>query len=121
MSVTAELPRYRCHKQVWALQIKYVIANPRGFELHFFNERYAPIEVDAVWVAKHSPAPGGYFVVYDDGYKSYSPAKAFEEGYSLIASPSASLDEELGNGSATATLLVEHVLRIWGRLRGASR
>jgi hypothetical protein len=27
---------------------------------------------------------GGYFVVYDDGYTSYSPAAAFESGYSRI-------------------------------------
>ena len=26
----------------------------------------------------------GYYVVYGDGYKSWSPTKAFEEGYSLI-------------------------------------
>jgi len=28
--------------------------------------------------------PGDYYVVYEDGYKSISPAKAFEEGYTLI-------------------------------------
>lgn len=27
---------------------------------------------------------GGYYVLYPDGYASYSPAKAFEEGYKLI-------------------------------------
>ena len=84
MSVTAELPRYRCHKDVWALKIKAVIPNPRGFELHFENERYVPHEVSSEWVVKHKPGSDGYFVVYADGYQSYSPAKAFEEGYSLI-------------------------------------
>ena len=33
---------------------------------------------------RHKPKAGGYYVVYDDGYKSYSPAKAFEEGYVRI-------------------------------------
>jgi len=33
---------------------------------------------------EHNPQPGGYFVVYKDGYKSFSPAKAFEEGYTRI-------------------------------------
>ena len=33
---------------------------------------------------KHKPHAGGYYVVYDDGYKSFSPAKAFEEGYRLL-------------------------------------
>jgi hypothetical protein len=31
---------------------------------------------------KHKPQVGGYFVQYRDGYKSFSPAAAFEEGYS---------------------------------------
>ena len=31
---------------------------------------------------KHDPQIGGYYVVYPgDGYKSWSPAQAFEEGY----------------------------------------
>ena len=36
------------------------------------------------WLDKHNPEVGGYYVVYEDGYKSFSPAKAFEEGYTLI-------------------------------------
>lgn len=86
------LPRYQCHKQVWALQIKAVIPNPRGFELHFVDERFAPHEVPAAWVEKHNPEPtghnggleGGYIVAYDDGYLSWSPAGAFESGYTLV-------------------------------------
>lgn len=34
---------------------------------------------------KHKPEVGGYYVVYKDGYKSFSPAAAFDEGYTLIA------------------------------------
>jgi hypothetical protein len=30
---------------------------------------------------KHAPQVGGYYVRYPDGYESWSPAKAFEEGY----------------------------------------
>ena len=37
----------------------------------------------AEWVFKYAPHVGGYFVRYKDGYESYSPAAAFEEGYSL--------------------------------------
>jgi hypothetical protein len=33
---------------------------------------------------KHKPEVGGYYVVYKEGYKSFSPAGAFEEGYALI-------------------------------------
>ncbi len=32
--------------------------------------------------ARYTPVVGDYYVVYDDGYASISPAKAFEEGYS---------------------------------------
>ena len=31
-----------------------------------------------------TPRVGGYYVVYADGYKSFSPATAFEEGYTKI-------------------------------------
>ena len=36
------------------------------------------------WLDKHNPAVGGYYVVYKDGYESFSPAQAFEEGYARI-------------------------------------
>jgi hypothetical protein len=41
------------------------------------------IGVSPDYIRKHNPQPGGYFVVYDDGYQSFSPAEAFEEGYRL--------------------------------------
>ena len=44
-----------------------------------------PFEVSLDYVTKHDPQPGGYFVVYNDGYQSYSPPAAFEEGYTQIA------------------------------------
>jgi hypothetical protein len=37
------------------------------------------------WYKKHTPACGGYYVKYADGYASFSPAKAFEEGYAPLA------------------------------------
>lgn len=47
--------------------------------------RFAPFPVDADFMRRNKPEVGGYYVVYEDGYKSYSPAKAFEDGYSLIS------------------------------------
>jgi hypothetical protein len=44
-----------------------------------------PIPVTAAYLAKHEPQVGGYLVIYDDGYYSYSPAAAFEAGYTLIS------------------------------------
>lgn len=92
MSFLRQLPRYQCQKQVSALKIRAVVPNPRGFELHFCDERFAPHEVRSSWVGKHSPdicadadaLVGGYLVVYDDGYQSWSPGPAFEAGYTLL-------------------------------------
>jgi hypothetical protein len=47
------------------------------------DPRLPNITVDQAYLAKHEPAVGGYFVLYDDGYQSFSPAKAFEDGYTL--------------------------------------
>ena len=75
-----EMPRYRSHKQVWALEI----ATVNGHKLTFRDTRYAPIMCDAPMFSRYTPVPGDFYVVYDDGYKSFSPAKAFSEGYTLI-------------------------------------
>lgn len=94
------MPQYKCHKEVWALKIEEVIchADPdpavtieefaktpafQGGHLMFTKQGFAPIPFDAEWFHKHDPKPGGYYVVYQDGYKSFSPAEAFEEGYTL--------------------------------------
>lgn len=37
--------------------------------------------VDFEYAKKHNPKIGGYFVKYDDGYQSWSPADKFEAGY----------------------------------------
>ncbi len=88
-----EMPRWRCHKVVHALKIDRVFNLPEsiaaalnGGKLLTFVESvtYAPRQVDPSYVSKHNPQPGGYFVVYDDGYQSFSPAKAFEDGYTRI-------------------------------------
>lgn len=75
-----QLPRYKCHKEVSALQIESV----DGYALAFTDSRYAPMYVGPAWIDKFNPQAGGYLVVYADGYRSYSPAKAFEEGYTLV-------------------------------------
>jgi len=82
-----ELPRYTCHKEVQAVQIAkivYLPFNQGGANLIPVDDGYLPIAVDELWLEKHSPEVGGYYVVYKDGYASYSPAAAFEEGYTRI-------------------------------------
>jgi hypothetical protein len=83
-----EMPRYQSHKAVWALKIKS-IDDPNnatdGSRLLSFEESgYAPICVDGTYMQKHNPQVGGYYIVYADGYKSWSPAPAFDEGYTRI-------------------------------------
>lgn len=96
-----EMPRYISHKKVWALKIKEIkqsIIEPSPFEGGSYtitpaDERYAPFDVPRDYVERHFAEDGGYYVVYDDGYKSYSPAKAFEEGYTLIGGKRPSIKE----------------------------
>lgn len=111
MSNVIEIPRYQCHKQVQALKIKLVIENPRGIELHFEDERYAPIQMSAAWAAFHAETgkdkadpTGGYIVWYEDGYTSWSPAEAFEQGYSLIEA-----GQKVPSPRKTAKKVAEHL------------
>ncbi len=84
-SCSMEMPKYKCHKEVWALKIKKIKEDSGSgiCELEFFDDRYADIEVTLEWLMKHNPKPGGYFVTHKGGYKSFSPADAFESGHSL--------------------------------------
>lgn len=87
MSVQIEMPKYKCHKEVWALKIASIqegTQDKNSVLLVFNDEGYAPIAVDFDWYYKHKPVSGGYLVVYEDGYRSFSPAEAFEGGYTKI-------------------------------------
>lgn len=87
MSTSIEMPQYQSHKKVWALKVSATIRTPSAFQLIFEDKRFAPKTVDAAWFHKHRPDQGpGYLVVYQDGYESYSPAAAFEEGYQFVGS-----------------------------------
>ena len=87
MSIEREMPKYKSHKEVWALKIReiYIASNmsPDGI-LYFEDERYNPITLGCEYFEKHKPQVGGYYVVYKDGYKSFSPSEAFEGGNTLI-------------------------------------
>jgi hypothetical protein len=83
-----ELPKYRSHKEVEALKIGAISQMPDG-GLYITPEAvvFPPFEVPAKFVPKHRdgvPEVGWYWVKYDNDYQSFSPAKAFEEGYTRI-------------------------------------
>ncbi len=88
MAEGCTLPVYRCHKMVQAAKITKIdlhnqddsIVKCATATLHFGLIGQS-VTVDDSWLANHNPEEGGWFVVYDDGYQSYSPAKAFETGY----------------------------------------
>ena len=79
--VMMEMPRYVCHKEVHALKIAEVITHEGATTIVPADEGYAPFAVPVEYCEKHKPQVGGYYVVDKDGYKSFSPAKAFEDGY----------------------------------------
>lgn len=103
--MSTQLPQYRCHKIVGAaLILAIAAAMPADTEgnananaafvdsiltLRTFDEEHLEVRrdytVDAGWMAKNRPEVGGYFVEYEGGYTSYSPAPAFEGGYRLLA------------------------------------
>jgi hypothetical protein len=81
-----EMPKYKCHKVVHALKIAGLSEQERDGTRYMTpaDEGFADIRLDGEFVNKHKPVVGGYLVVYEDGYKSFSPAQAFEEGYTRL-------------------------------------
>lgn len=79
------LPRWKSHKTVWAAKITGVrtVGDEHQWVLDIGG--YAP--ATAALLARVPPGQfpvGGYYVRYEDGYESWSPAKAFEEGYTRL-------------------------------------
>jgi hypothetical protein len=92
MNTSIEMPKYKSHKEVWALKIKSIVRDGEGENRESDGsaiitpeeDGYAPFRVESDYLHKHNPQVGGYYVVYQDGYKSFSPAQPFEEGNKLI-------------------------------------
>lgn len=96
---------YQCHKRVKALKINLAERNPGTGEITIYRQDGpASPEADGVFYEpafvldaetskrfagifdrdKFPEPDGGYYVEYEDGYVSWSPTKAFEEGYSVV-------------------------------------
>jgi hypothetical protein len=84
--VVAEIPQYRCHKEVRALQIDRVVWPDGGPQaiIHFIDNRFAPVPAEPRMFVRYKPLHGDYWVLYSDGYKSISPKAEFEAGYTRI-------------------------------------
>lgn len=91
-TVQVEMPRYRSHKEVYALKIMDIrmpeLQHGEVYDgrmiIKSSDDGYSSFTVDAAYVKKHQPKVGGYYVRYKDGYESWSPAEAFEEGYTRV-------------------------------------
>ncbi|WP_065647710.1 Thoeris anti-defense Tad2 family protein [Pantoea eucrina] len=77
---TAQLQEFQSHKRVHAAKIRDIEYLDHTTVLIFADGR-GRVSVGASYLNKHEPEAGGYYVEYEDGYQSYSPADAFELGY----------------------------------------
>lgn len=85
------MKQYKCHKVVVAGKITD-LRSPGSYEfLVGIADQETPVsltEAEFVRVGgareKAEDEDLGYLVIYEDGYKSWSPSKAFEDGYSLL-------------------------------------
>ena len=89
-----KLSQYKCHKTVEAMQV--VKMERVDFEdepnkdsvLRLFGAdiegNVLSVDVSMDFYKKHLPKIEGYYVKYEDGYESFSPKIAFEEGYERI-------------------------------------
>lgn len=81
----SDLPLYQSHKKVRAAPIDHIEKSLAEPEKHIiFLEGYGLEVVNSKMFARYTPVRGDYYVVYDDGYASISPRKAFEDGYIKI-------------------------------------
>lgn len=81
----AMLPMWKCFKIVQAGKISFMAKDePNGKLMIHAEPSNMPFEVPLDFLHRHSPEIGGYFVVYGDGYISYSPAATFQAGYRNI-------------------------------------
>lgn len=88
MEASMEMPRYRSHKEVWALKIAAIEINQDGSaSIAPADKGYAPFKASAEWATRFKGSEAvdpGYYVTYADGFASWSPTKAFEEGYTRV-------------------------------------
>lgn len=82
-----ELPAYVCHKRVRAARIKAIRIDFDGAAILKLDGQMEPLVVPAEWAERFKPKRTdpdlGVYVVYEDGYASWSPTAPFEAGYTL--------------------------------------
>lgn len=79
---TLKLPEYQSIKIVEAARISAINGDVLTLSV---CKTSVEIQVDQAYLAKHTPEPGGFYVRYENGYESFSPADIFENGYLSIS------------------------------------
>jgi hypothetical protein len=98
-SVGAELPRYRCHKEFFAVKIAKLEFSYGG-PLHpdfkagedertacFMlsdDPRYGVFKLPMDLTRNHEPKVGWYMVVYGDGLRNFAPPEEFENIFTRV-------------------------------------
>ncbi|HWW62016.1 MAG TPA: hypothetical protein VN181_11665, partial [Thermoanaerobaculia bacterium] len=81
--VTKEMPTYVSHKRVQAAEILAVAPISHDGKVRVIVNGYPDVFVPDTAVIRYKPQPGDFLVIYEDGYQSFSPRKAFLDGYAL--------------------------------------
>lgn len=79
--------KFRSHKVVEAAEVwsRDPQDPPRWFQVGGIEGQPTErLDVPASFTARGVPGLGDYIVRYEDGYLSWSPKKAFEEGYAPV-------------------------------------
>lgn len=89
-----QLPQYRSHKIVRAAVYLGELANSNArvarLSVRIGGDATAEIEVPEAIFTRGRPVEGqDYIVVYEDGYASWSPKAAFEDGYTAVEADAA--------------------------------
>lgn len=81
-----KLPAYKSHKIVHAAKITSIgelDGELADLVLELPDGSAVTHSVSNDYMTKHDPLVGGYLVIYEDGYESWSPAPQFEAGYTI--------------------------------------
>lgn len=89
VTTTKQLPKWVSHKEIWGDKIIKIVRGAANVGTELTGDTWiiaegCAIPVTTSLVARSEPVVGDYYVKYADGYQSWSPAKAFEEGYTRL-------------------------------------
>lgn len=90
-----QLADWKCHKVVKAgriaqLPMKDVPTGNWLVGVEDVNGAPTKVQMPPDAFLRGMPMMGDYIIIYEDGYKSWSPAKAFEDGYDRMSEGKAS-------------------------------